>query len=189
MVAPLSAGQVCHGVGGAPVGPVPPLSGWLLAGDRVCTRRMVFGVAEPGFLWGGLQAACMVGPMSAGQVCHGVGVAPVGPVPPLSGWLLAGDRVCTRRMVFGVAEPGFLWGSGPGPCAGVRCQGAARVGCPLPPYSWGWARLCSRQVTPGAPGSLWPCGVVVGVVVPPVWTHAVVGGSVARRPSMMPERP
>ena len=107
--------------------------------------------------------------------------APVGPVSPLPGWLPAADRVWTRRVVFGVA--------GSGPCAGVRCQGVARVGCPPPPYSWGSARLRSRQVTPGVPGSLWPRGVVMGVVVPPVWTHALVGRSVACRPSMVPECP
>ena len=86
---------------------------------------------------------------------------------PLASWLPAGDR-----MGIGVVEPGFLWGPGLDPCAGVRCQGILRVGCLLPPYSWGWARLRSRQVTPGAPGSLWPRGVVVGLVVPPVWTRA-----------------
>ena len=126
----------------------------------------------------------MLGPLSAGQVCHGVGEAPGGPVSPLPGWLPAGDRV-----VFGAVEPGFLWGPGLGPCAGVRCQGVARVGCLLLPYSWGSARLRSGQVKPGAPGSLWPRGVVVGVVVPPIWAHALVGGSVTRLLSMVPERP
>ena len=87
-------------------------------------------------------------------------------------------------MVFGVA--GFLWGLPSAPCGGVRCQGVVRAGCPPPLYFWGWARLRSRQVTPGVPGSLWPRGVVVGVVVPPVWTHdgagaAVVGGASAAR--------
>ena len=90
----------------------------------------------------------------------------------LRGWLPAGDRVWTRQVVFGVAGPGFLRGSGLGPCAGVWRQGVAGVGCPPPPYAWGLARLRSRQVTPGAPGSLWSRGVVVGVVVPLVWTHA-----------------
>ena len=106
-------------------------------------------------------------------------------LPP--GWLPAVDRVRTRRGVFEVA--GFLWGSRSAPCAGVRCQGVIRAGRPPPPYSSGWVRLCSRQVTHGVPGSLWPCGVAVVVVVPPVWTHALVGGSVACRPSMAPERP
>ena len=129
----------------------------------------------------------MLGPLSAGQVCHGVGGAPVGPVLLPPGWLPAVDPVGTRRVVFEVA--GFLWGSGSAPCAAVRCQGIVRAGCPPPPYSWGWVRLRSRQVTPGVPGSLWPCGVAVVVVVLPVWMHALVGGSVACRPSMVPERP
>ena len=120
------------------------------------------GVAVRG-CGGGLQVARMLGPPLAGQVCHRVGGAPGGLVLPLPGWLPAGHRV-----VFRVVEPGFLWGPRPGPCRGVRCQGVARVGCQLPPYLWGRARLRSRQVTPGALGSLWPRGVVIGVVVPPV---------------------
>ena len=129
----------------------------------------------------------MLGPLYAGQVRHGAGGAPGGPVLLLPGWLPAGDRVRTRRVVFGVA--GFPWGSGLAPCAGVRCEEVVQVGCPPPPYSWGWARLRSRQVAPGVPGSLWPRGVVVGVVVPTVWMQDLVGGSVACRPSMVPERP
>ena len=129
----------------------------------------------------------MLGPLSAGQVCHGAGGAPGGPVLLPPGWLPAVDRARTRRVVLGVA--GFLWGSGSAPCAGVRCQGVVRAWCPPPPYSWGWVWLRSRQVTPGVPGSLWPCRVLVVVVAPPVWTHAIDGGSVACRPSMVPERP
>ena len=106
-------------------------------------------------------------------------------LPP--GWLPARDRVRTRRVVFRVA--GFLWGSGSAPCAGVQCQGVDWAGCPPPPYLWGWVRLRSRQVTPGVPGSLWPRSVVVGVVVPPAWTHALVGGFMASRPWMVLERP
>ena len=131
--------------------------------------------------------ARMLGPLLAGQVCHGACGAPGGPVLLPSGWLPAVDRVRTRRVVFEVA--GFLWGLGSAPCVGVGCQGVVRAGCPTPPYSWGSVRLRSRQVTPGVPGSLWPCGVVVVVVVLPVWTHALVGGSVACRPSMVLERP
>ena len=131
--------------------------------------------------------ARMLGPPFPVQVFHGVSGAPGGPVSPLPGWSPAGNSVPTRRVVFGVVEPGFLWGLGLGPCAGVRCQGVASVGCLLPPYSWGWARLRFRQVMPGAPGYLWPRGVVAGVVVPPLWKHAVVGGSVACQPSMVPE--
>ena len=42
--------------------------------------------------------------------------------------------------------------------------------------------LRSWQVMLGVPGSLWPRGVVLVVVAPPVWTHALVGGSVVCRP-------
>ena len=93
------------------------------------------------------------------RVCHGAGGAPGGPVLLLAGCLPAVDRARTRRVVLGVA--GFLWGSGSAPRAGVRCQGGVRAGCPPPPYSSGWVWLRSWQVTPGVPGSLWPCGVVV----------------------------
>ena len=41
----------------------------------------------------------------------------------------------------------------------------------------------------GVPASLWPCGVALVVVAPPVLTHALVRCSVACRPSMVPERP
>ena len=96
------------------------------------------------------------------------------------GWLPAVGRAQARRVVLGVA--GSLWGSGPVPCAGVRCRGAARAGYPPPPYSWGRVGLRSWQVMFGVPGSLWPRGVVLVVVAPPVWTHALVGGSVVCRP-------
>ena len=122
----------------------------------------------------------MLGPLLAGQVCHGAGGVPGGPVLLPLGWLPAVDRAQARRVVFGVA--GSLWGSGLVPCAGVRCRGVARAGYPPPPCSSGWVGLRSRQVMPGVPGSLWPCGVVLVVVAPPVWTHALVGDSVACRP-------
>ena len=138
---------------------------------------------------GGLRVARVWGPPSAGLVCRGVGGAPGGPVLRLPGGLPAGGGVWTRRVVLGVVELGCLWGPGLGPFAGVRCQDNARVGCPLPPYSWGWARLYSRQVTPGAPRPLSLRGVVAGIVVPPLWMHVLVGGSVACRPPMVPERP
>ena len=96
------------------------------------------------------------------------------------GWLPAVGCAQARRVVLG--DAGSLWGSGPVPCAGVRCQGAARAGYPPPPYSWGRVGLCSWQVMLGVPGSLWPRGVVLVVVAPPVWTHALVGGSVVCRP-------
>ena len=131
--------------------------------------------------WGGPRSERLLGPPSAGQVCNSVGGAPGGPVSPLPGWLPADDRSWTRPLVFGVA--------GSGPCAGMRCQGVARVECPPPPYSWGWARLRALQVTTGAPGCLLSRGVVVGVAVPPFSTPVLVGGSVARRPLMVPERP
>ena len=67
----------------------------------------------------------MLGPLPASQVRHGAGRAPGGPVLLPPGWLPAGDRVQTRRVVFELA--GFLWGSGSAPCADVRCQGVVRV--------------------------------------------------------------
>ena len=89
------------------------------------------------------------------------------------GWLQG------RRVVLGVA--GSLWGSEPVPCAGVRCRGAARAGYPPPPYSWGRVGLRPSQVMLGVLGSLWLRGVVLVVVTPPVWTHALVGASVVCR--------
>ena len=103
------------------------------------------------------------------------------------GWLPAVDRAQARRVVLGVA--GFLWGSGPVPCAYVRCRGVAQAGRPPPPFLRGWVLLSSRQVMPVAPGSLWPGGVVLVVVTLPVWTHALVGGFVAFQPEMVPDRP
>ena len=138
-------------------------------------------------MWGGRRAARILGPLPAGQECHGASGAPGGLVLLPPGWLPAVDRARTRRVVLGVA--GFLWGSGPVPCAGVRCRGVVQAGCPAPPYSWRCVWLRPRQVMPGVPGSLWPCGVVVVVVAPPVWKHALVRGSVACRPSMVPDRP
>ena len=99
--------------------------------------------------WGGRLAARMLGPLSAGQVCHGAGGAPGAPVLLPPGWLPAVDRARMRRVVLGVA--GFLWGSASAPCESVRCQGVVQAGCPPPPYSWGWVWLRSRQVTPGVP--------------------------------------
>ena len=95
-------GVGAHGVG-------EPGGGGVGRGSGVCLR------------WGGPRAARMLGPLSAGQVCHGAGRAPGGPVLLPLGWLPAVDRVWTRRVVFEVA--GFLWGSGSAPFAGVRCQG------------------------------------------------------------------
>ena len=69
--------------------------------------------------------------------------------------------------------------------------------------AWGWANLrvcgaeglfglgayCPRQVKPDVPGSLWLRGVVARVVLPPVWMHVLVGGSVACPSRMVPEQP
>ena len=154
------------------------LSVGLWAWGRVVPKGRVLVVS------GGVAVhVCVGGP--SGGACAGPSVGRFGlpwrgrgsggPVLPLPGGLPAGGRVWTRRVVFGVFEPGCLWGPGLGPFAGVRCQGVVRVGCPLPPYSWGWAQLGSRQVTPDVLGSLWLCGVVAGVVVPPVWMHVLVG--------------
>ena len=118
---------------------------------------------------GGRRAARVLGPLPAGQVCRGVLLPPC--------WLRAADRAQARRVALGVS--GFLCGSGPVPCAGVRCRGVVRAGCPTPPYFRGWVWFCSQQVMPGVPCPLWSCGVVLVVVAPPVWTHANVGGSVA----------
>ena len=136
---------------------------------------------------GGPSGGAYAGPAAGRSGVPWCGGAPGGPVLLPPSWLPAVDRARTRRVVLGVA--GFLWGSGPVPCAGVRCGGVVRAGFPPPPYSWGWVWLRSRQVTPGVPGSLWPCGVLVVVVAPPDGTHALVGGSVACRPLMVPERP
>ena len=140
-------------------------------------------------VWGGLRVASVWGPPSAGLLCRGVGGAPVGPESSLPGGLSAGARVWTHWVVFGVVQLDPLWGPGLGPFAGVRCQGVVQVGCLLPPYSWGWARLRSRQVTPGVPVQLWLRGVVAGAIVPPIWMHVLVGASVACGPPMVPERP
>ena len=99
----------------------------------------------------------------------------------VAAWLAAGRGPCAGATG-GVRGCGLPVGSGSVPCAGVRCRGAARAGYPPPPYSWGRVGLRSWQVMLGVPGSLWPLGVVLVVVAPPVWTHALVGGSVVCRP-------
>ena len=101
------------------------------------------------------------GPLSAGLLCRGVGGNTGGLVSPLPGGLLAGGRVWTRRVVFGVVEPCCLWGPGLGPFAGVHCQGvvcgwvptaAVFVGLGTAPLPAGDAR-CSRIAV-----ALWCCG-------------------------------
>ena len=99
----------------------------------------------------------------------------------VAAWLAAGRGPCAGATG-GVRGCRPLWGSGPVPCAGVRCRGVARAGCPPPPYSLGRVGLRSWQVMLGVRASLWPRGVVLVVVVPPVWTQALVGGSVVCRP-------
>ena len=51
------------------------------------------GVAACACMRGAFRWRVLPGPLSAGQVCHGVGGAPGGPVSPLSGCLPAGDRL------------------------------------------------------------------------------------------------
>ena len=87
--------------------------------------------------WVGCRSACTLGPLLAGQVCHGVGGVPGGPVLLPLGWLTAVGRAQARRVVLGVE--GSLWGSGPVPCAGVWCPG----GCP------GWISTAPVFVGPG----------------------------------------
>ena len=139
-------------------------------------------------VWEGLRTARVWGPLSARPVGCGAGGAPGWPVLLLAGRMLAGCRVCTRRVVFGVVELGRLWGPGLGSFAGVQCGGVARVWCLLSPYSWGWVWFLSRQVMPGPPGSLWLCGAAIGAVAPPVWMHFLIRGAMACRPPMVPER-
>ena len=139
----------------------------------------------PGGPSGGVCAGPSVGRF--GVPCRGRGS---GWACVAAAWRAAGWRARVDDwVVFGVWELCCLWGPGLGPFAGVRYQTVVRVWCLSPPYSWGLARLRSRQVTPAVLGSLWLCGVVAGVVVLPVSMHALVGGSVARRPPMVPERP
>ena len=140
-------------------------------------------------VWEGLQTARVWGPPSARLVGCGVGGAPGWPVLPLPGRLLAGGHVWMRQVVFWVVELGRLRGPGLGSFAGVRCRGVAPVRCLLSPHSWGLAWFFSWQVMPGAPGLLWLRGAAVGVVAPPLWMHLPVGGSVACRLPMVPERP
>ena len=140
-------------------------------------------------VWENIRTTCVWGPLLAGLVGCGARGDPGWTVSPLAGRLLAGGHVWTRRVVFEVLELGHLWGPGQGSLAGVWCRGVALVGCLLSLYSWGWAWFPSQLVMPGAPGSLWLRGAVVGVVAPPVSMHVLVGGSVACRPPMVPERP
>ena len=98
----------------------------------------------------------MLGPLSAGQVCHGAGGALAGPVLLLPAWLLAVDCARTRRVVFEVA--GLLWGSAP--CADVRYQGVVQAGCPPPLFvGLGMAPLPAGDARcPWIPAATWCCG-------------------------------
>ena len=129
---------------------------------------------------GGLSVGVYVGSAAGQSGAPWCGRGSGGPVLLPLGWLPAVGRAQARWVVLGVA--GSLSGSWLVPCAGVRCRGAARPGYQPPPYSWGRVGLRSWQVMLGVPGSLWPCGVVLVVVAPPVWTHALVGSSVVCRP-------
>ena len=195
------AGSACAGASGWPPGAdaLGVAGAWglglslgLWAWGRTVPRGRALVVSV------GVAVRVCVGGPSVGE-CVGLFVGRIG-VPwcergsdwacVAAAWRAAGWRPrVARPVVFGVVEPHRLWGLGLGPCAGVRCQGVARVGCLLSPYSWSWARLVSRQMTPGAPGLSWLRAVVPGVVVPPVWMHVLVRGSLACRPPMVPERP
>ena len=95
-------------------------------------------------------------------------------------WLAAGCEPCAGATG-GVRCCGLPVGLGAGSLCGCAVPGGC-LGLVPPPNSWGRAGLRSRQAILGVPRSLWPCGVVLVVVAPPVWTHAPVGGSVACRP-------
>ena len=80
---------------------------------------------------------------------------------PLPGWLPAGNCVWTRRTVFGVVEPGFLWGPGAGPMGGCAVPGgssgrvptaAVFVGLGTAPLPAGGAGC------PWIPAAAWCCG-------------------------------
>ena len=107
---------------------------------------------------------------------------------PVSG-PLAGGRVWTCRVAFGVVDPGRWRGRGLGPFAGAWCPRVARAGRLWLPYLCRWAFFPPQQVVLGAPGLLWPRGAPAGVVVPPVWLQVLAGAFVACRHPMVPERP
>ena len=136
-------------------------------------------------VWEGRPTARVWGPPLVGLAGCGAGGAPVWPVMGL----LAGGRVWKRPVVFGVVDLGLLQGPGVGSFVGARPRGVGRDGRLLSPYSCGLAWFPSRQVMPGAPGSLWLRGAEACVVAPPVWMHLLAGGSVACRPPMAPEHP
>ena len=100
----------------------------------------------------------MQGPLPAGQVCHGAGGALGGPVLLPLGWLPPSDRARARRVVLGVV--GFPWGSGPVPCAGVRCRGICSGWVLTAPVfvGLGMAPLPSDDARcPEIPVALWCC--------------------------------
>ena len=166
------------GVDGVPVWPAPGL----VDGTLGSTCRVLLEPRD----WGS-RRGCGRG----GAWCRGVGLVGCGagwaPGWPVSG-PLAGGRVWTRRVAFGVVDQGCRQGPGPRPVCGAWCRGVARVGRLLLPCSCGWACFPSQRVVPGAPGLLWPRGAAAGVVVPPVWVHALAGRFMACRPPMVPER-
>ena len=151
-------------------------SGWALVPS--------IGVAVRVRVRQGRRTVCGPGSLSVGLASSGAGGAQGWPVSRL----LAGGRVWTRRVVFGVVDPGHRQNPGLGSFVGAWCRGVARAGRLRLPYSCGLAFFSSRQVMPGASGSLWLRGAAAGVVVLPVWIHFLVGGFVACRPSMVPDR-
>ena len=126
---------------------------------------------------------------SAG-ITGGRGTAGAGPGMDLlycvtAAWRDAGWQPCVDASG---GAPGCGAGSPVGPGAGLICGYVVPRGFSgqVPTAA---VFVGSRQVTPGAPGSLWLRGVVAGVVAPPVWMDDLVGGCVACRPPMVPDRP
>ena len=89
----------------------------------------------------------------------------------VAAWLAAGRGPCAGATG-GVRGCGLPVGLGAATLCGCAVPGGCPGWAPPPPYSWGRVGLCSWQVMLGVPGSLWPRGVVLVVVAPPVWTHA-----------------
>ena len=99
----------------------------------------------------------------------------------VAAWLAAGCGPCAGATG-GVRGCGLPLGLRAGTLCGCAVLGGCPGWVPAPPYSWGRVGLRSRQVMLGVPSSLWPRGVVLVVVAPPAWKHALVRGSVVCRP-------
>ena len=130
MPGPLSARQVCHGVGGAPAGPVLLLPGCLPAGDRVDAPGCVWGCRAglPAGLGAGSICGCAVPGGCSGQVPSapifaGLGTAPLpagnarGPWVTVAVWCCGWCR-CAARMDARSCL-GALWRAGPRWCWSV----------------------------------------------------------------------